>query len=100
MIMAVLLAPFAGEPVWSDRDAGQAEIDDVAPIPNWVPLLGRFLGLVGMIVLAPVVLIAAGITLQAIQAYYGSSFGLYARSLFGINLPGYLTFAVVALAVP
>ena len=36
---------WAGELVWREREAGLGEITDAAPVPEWVPFLGKFLGL-------------------------------------------------------
>jgi ABC-2 type transport system permease protein len=42
-------------------------------VPDWVPLLGRFLALVAMLVVLQAVLMAAGVLLQAVQGYTTSS---------------------------
>ncbi|HEV2147654.1 MAG TPA: M1 family aminopeptidase [Longimicrobiaceae bacterium] len=98
-IIAVLIAVFAGELVWRERDVGMSDIADGAPVPDWVSLAGRFLALAGMLVLLQAVLMAAGVTLQALQGYTRFELGLYVRILFGLMLANYLIFAALAMAV-
>ena len=55
-VMALLIAVLAGELVWREREVGMGDIAAVAPIPNGVALLGRFLALVAMLVTLQVAL--------------------------------------------
>jgi ABC-type transport system involved in multi-copper enzyme maturation permease subunit len=98
-VFAVLIALFAGELVWKERDVGVSEIADAAPVPDGVMLLGRFLALVGMLVALQAVLMAAGVLLQALQGYHRFEIGLYLRILFGVKLADYVLFATLAMAV-
>jgi ABC-type transport system involved in multi-copper enzyme maturation permease subunit len=98
-IVAVLIALFAGELVWRERDVRVSEIADAAPVPGWVALLGRFLALVAMIVILQVVLMAAGVGLQALRGYHRHEIGLYLRILFGMKLIDYVLIAALAMAV-
>ncbi len=98
-IVAVLIAVFAGELVWKERDVRMSDIADAAPVPDWVSLAGKFLALAGMIVLLQAVLMAAGLTLQALQGYTRFEPGVYLRILFGLTLADYLIFAALAMAV-
>ena len=98
-VIAVLVAVFAGELVWKEREVGLAAISDAAPVPDRVLMLGRFLALAAMLVALQAVLMAAGIALQAVQGYTRFEPGLYLRILFGIKLADYLLLAAVAFAV-
>ncbi len=98
-VFAVLIALFAGELAWRERDVGVSEITDAAPVPDWVFLLGRFLALVGMLVALQAVLMAAGVLLQALQGYGRFELGLYLRILFGMALADYVLLAALAMAV-
>ncbi|HEV2736646.1 MAG TPA: hypothetical protein VGV85_17490, partial [Longimicrobiaceae bacterium] len=98
-VFAVLMALFAGELVWKERDVGVSDIADAAPVPDWVMLLGRFLALVGMLAALQAVLMAAGVLLQALQGYHRFEIGLYLRILFGLKLADYVLFAALATAV-
>lgn len=90
---------FAGELVWRERDANLGEISDTAPIPDWVPLLGKFLGLAFLLTAFMAVLMGAGMVSQTIRGYHNYDIGLYLTILFGLQLPEYLLFALLALAI-
>ncbi|HKP74198.1 MAG TPA: M1 family aminopeptidase, partial [Longimicrobiaceae bacterium] len=98
-VMALLVALFAGELVWREREAGMGDIAAVAPVPNAVALLGRFLALVAMLVVLQAVLMGAGVLLQALRGYHRHELGVYLQLLFGIKLVDYVILAALAMAV-
>ncbi|HYH78683.1 MAG TPA: hypothetical protein VEX86_02775 [Longimicrobium sp.] len=99
VIIPLLIVLYAGELVWREREAGLGEITDAAPVPEWVLFLGKFLGL-GLILAAwMAILTVAGVLIQASMGYDRFEFGLYLKVLFGLQLPEYLLFAVLALVV-
>jgi ABC-2 type transport system permease protein len=95
----LVIALFAGELVWKDRETGAAQIADAAPVRTSVVLLGRFLALVALIVLFQLALMIGGILLQVLQGYYAFEIGLYLRILFGWNLVEYVLLAAFAMTV-
>ncbi|HLM66520.1 MAG TPA: hypothetical protein VK358_03290, partial [Longimicrobium sp.] len=99
LFAALLVALFAGELVWSERDVRVSAIADAAPVPDWVSLAGRFLALVAMLVVLQAVLMAAGMLLQTLQGYHRYEVGLYLRILFGIKLVDYVLLAALAMTV-
>ena len=98
-VMALLIAIFAGELVWRERDVGMGDIADVTPVPNGVALLGRFLALVGMLVVLQLVLMGAGMVLQALRGWYHYEPLVYLKLLFGIKLVDYVLLSALAMAV-
>jgi ABC-2 type transport system permease protein len=48
-VIVILIAVFAGELVWKERELRLSAISDAAPVPDWVLMLGRFLALVIML---------------------------------------------------
>jgi ABC-type transport system involved in multi-copper enzyme maturation permease subunit len=98
-IIYLLIAVYAGELVWKDREVRVAEIADAAPVPEGVELLGRFLSLVAILTTFQVVFMAAGVVLQAAQGYYNFELGLYLRLLFGVNLSGYVLLGALAMTI-
>jgi ABC-2 type transport system permease protein len=94
-----IIAVYAGELVWREREAGLSDIADATPVPDWVMLAGKFLGLGAVLMVLQALLMAAAIVMQAAMGYYDFDLGLYFRVLFGLQLSGYLLFAVLALAV-
>jgi ABC-2 type transport system permease protein len=98
-VMCVLIALFAGELVWRERDVRMSAIADASPVPDWVSLLGRCVALVAMIAALQAVLMGAGMLLQAVQGYHRFEVGLYLRILFGLKLADYILVAAMAVAV-
>ncbi|HEX2210314.1 MAG TPA: hypothetical protein VHG93_21735, partial [Longimicrobium sp.] len=99
VIIPMLTLLWAGELVWREREAGLGEITDAAPVPEWVPFLGKFLGLGLVLAVWMAVLMMIGILVQVQMGYDRFEIGLYLKVLFGLQLPEYLLFAVLALVV-
>src|SRR5262249_40544796 len=96
VIIPLLTVFFAGELVWREREAGVSEIADATPVPEWVSLLGKFLGLGLLVGAFLLTLTAAGMVAQVMLGYQNFEIGLYLRILLGLQLPEYLLFAVLA----
>jgi ABC-type transport system involved in multi-copper enzyme maturation permease subunit len=99
VIIPLLIVLYAGDLVWRERDAGLGEITDAAPVPEWVLFLGKFLGLGLVLVAWLALLMAAGMLAQRAMGYRDLDVGLYLQVLFGLQLPEYLLFALLALVV-
>jgi ABC-type transport system involved in multi-copper enzyme maturation permease subunit len=95
----LVIALFAGELVWKDRETGAAQIADAAPVRTSVVLLGRFLALVTLIALFQLAFMIGGVLLQVLQGYYNFEPGLYLRILFGWSLVEYVLLAAFAMTV-
>jgi ABC-type transport system involved in multi-copper enzyme maturation permease subunit len=96
-LIFLLAALYAGELVWHARDTRTADILDAAPVPNWVPLLGRFGAIVIALVALQGVMMLGGILLQTLQGYTNYELGLYVKILFGFQLADYLLWAALAM---
>lgn len=99
VIVPLLLVFFAGELVWREREAGLGEITDAMPGSEWAPFLGKLLGLGLVLAVFTALLTGAGMLAQAIRGYQDFEVGLYLKILFGLQLPEYLLFALLALVV-
>jgi len=99
VIIPILTLLWAGELVWREREASLGEITDAAPVPEWVPFLGKLLGLGLVLAALMAVLMAIGMLVQLRLGYHRFEVGLYLKVLFGLQLPEYLLFAVLALVV-
>ena len=97
VIVPLLIVFFAGELVWRERDAGLGEITDAMPGSEWAPFLGKLLGLGLILVLFMALQTAAGMLAQVILGYQDFEIALYLKILFGLQLPEYLLFALLAL---
>jgi ABC-2 type transport system permease protein len=99
MIVPVLTVFYIGELVWREREAGLNEIADAAPVPEWVRLAGKFLGLSLIFVAYHAMIMLACMLIQVQLGYYDLEIGLYTRVLFGLQLVDHLLFALLAFAV-
>lgn len=95
----LVIALYAGELVWKDRETGAAQIADAAPVRTSVVLLGRFLALVGIIALFQLAFMIGGILLQVLHGYYDFEPGLYLRILFGWSFVEYILLAAFAMTL-
>src|SRR5688500_17967170 len=99
VMVPLLIIFFSGELVWRERDARLSENVDATPVPDWVPVLGKFLGLTLALVALMAVVTLVGVVRQVISGYYDFRFGQYLQILFGIQLLEFLLFAVLAFAI-
>jgi ABC-2 type transport system permease protein len=99
VVIPLLIAFYAGELFWRERDAGMGDITDAAPVPEWTLFVGKLLGLGLALAAWLAILAAAGILAQAVMGHHDFQVGLYLKVLFGLQLPEYLLFACLALAL-
>jgi ABC-2 type transport system permease protein len=98
LFMLVVTTFYAGELIWREREARMAQMMDALPVPTWLPLLGKTLGLVGLQAVMLAIAMAAGMLIQLFKGYFALEPGLYLRTLFTILLPQYALLAVLAIA--
>lgn len=99
VLIPLLIMYFVCELIWQERDSGVSEIADAAPAPDWVLLIGKFLGLGLTIVAWMALLMIGGILMQLILGSDKLEIGLYLHTLFGLQLLDYLLFAILAFVV-
>ena len=99
VMIPLLIVFFAGELVWRERDARLSENVDATSVPDWVLLLGKFLGLALVLAAFMIVLMLVGMLAQVIIGYTHFQVGLSLGILFGLQLPEYLIFALLALVL-
>jgi ABC-type transport system involved in multi-copper enzyme maturation permease subunit len=98
-ITYLLVAVFAGELIWSDRQHGTAEIVDAAPLSEVSALGGRFIALVAVLAVLQLPVLIGGTLAQALQGYTQFEIGLYARILFGLQLADLILLSALAVLV-
>ena len=98
-ISVLLIAIFAGELVWKNRDAGMAEIADASPVSESAEVGGRFLALVGVLALLQVPVVLGGVFAQAAQHYFHFEPLLYLKLFFGMQLADLVLLAALAMLV-
>jgi ABC-2 type transport system permease protein len=98
LFMLIVITFYAGDLVWRERDMRINQVQDAMPMPNWVPFAGKFTALVMMVLVLQFVILLAGVVTQAVEGYTKFELGLYATSLFGLQLVDYtLLIALVML---
>jgi ABC-2 type transport system permease protein len=90
---------YAGELIWRERETRLHVIADATPVPDWVPFLGKFLGLTFVVVLLQTMMMGGGMLTQARLGYFHFEPGVYLKLLFGVQLVNYLLLVALALAV-
>jgi ABC-2 type transport system permease protein len=76
----------SGELVWRERDAQLNQIVDALPVQRWVLFASKLAALMLIQVVVVLVIMAAGLTVQASHGYYRFELSLYLKNLFGIVL--------------
>lgn len=100
LFIVVIIAFYAGELVWNERERRAAGIHDALPVPTWVPFAARLFALLAVVVGLLAASMACGIGIQVAHGYFRFEPGLYLRSLFVHLLLGtLLPFVFLALLV-
>jgi ABC-2 type transport system permease protein len=99
LFVLLIIAIYAGELVWEEREGGSAQIHDALPVPTWLPLAGKSLALVGTTAVLLSTVMVVGMMLQASRGYFRFEPGLYLAELFGLTLPSLVLLVVLAMAV-
>jgi hypothetical protein len=99
VLIVLLIAIFAGELIWKERDLRVSEIADATPVSDAAALGGRFLALVAMLAILQLAYMGAGVLVQALQGYYRFELGLHAQIMLGIRMIDYVLIAALAIVV-
>jgi ABC-2 type transport system permease protein len=99
LFLLIVTTFYAGELVWREREAGIAHMMDALPLPSWLPLLGKLLGLVALQAVMLFFAMLCGMLIQLVNGYFALEPGLYLHRLFLIDLPQYALLAVLAIAL-
>jgi ABC-type transport system involved in multi-copper enzyme maturation permease subunit len=99
IFVLIILSFYAGELVWSERDARMSQVHDATPTPTWVPLLAKLAALVAVIAVLQAVVLVTGIMVQAARGYTRFEPGLYLKWLYGVQLVDYVLLCVLVMLV-
>jgi ABC-2 type transport system permease protein len=97
--MLIIIAFYAGDLTFRERDARIDSIIDALPLPTALPFLSKLLSLLCVPVLLQGVVMLTCLVVQTAQGYHHYELGLYLRMLFGIHLVDYLLLGVLCLTV-
>ena len=100
LFLFILMVLYVGDLVWKERDVRINLIEDALPVPNWVPLLSKYLGL-GLAFGAMLTLaIGLGAVMQVING--GASlidWRVYATDLYGQTLLSLLIYMLLGFFI-
>lgn len=99
VIINFLTIFYSGELIWREREAGLGDLTGAAPIPEWVLLLGKFLGVGLILVVWTGLLMTAGVLAQLVMGGGEIELQLFVQTLFGLQLIDNLLFAILALVL-
>lgn len=100
LFLFILMVLYVGDLIWKERDVRINGISDALPVPNWVPLLSKYLGLGLAFALMLTLAIGLGALMQVIHG--GASlidWPVYVASLYGGTLLGLLTFMLLGFFI-
>jgi hypothetical protein len=95
----LLVAYYAGELVWRDRDAGLGEIAGAAPVADWTYLLGRAAGLALALATMQAFVLLAAVAVQLRLGLRDVEPWLHVRLFLGLHLADHLLFAALAVVL-
>ncbi|MEO8485008.1 MAG: M1 family aminopeptidase [Betaproteobacteria bacterium] len=99
IFMVAIIAFYAGELAWRERDSRLDQIHDALPLPTWLPFAAKLAALMLVPVVLQAVLMLAAIGVQLGKGYTHLEPGLYVHALFGIDLVDYWLVCVLAFTV-
>ncbi len=97
--MLIIIAFYAGELVWRERDNRLDQISDALPTPTWLPLVSKLIALMLVPAVLQALLMVCGMAIQAAKGYTRFEPGLYFYDLFTIDLVNYWLVCALAIAV-
>lgn len=81
-LLIIIVAFYAGDVLWRERDARIAAVTDAMPVPNWVPVLAKFGAITAVVVAFMGFGVLAAIGFQLWHGYTNIEPGLYLRAAF------------------
>lgn len=79
-LLVFIVAFYAGDLLWRERDAKLAEVTDSSPVPSWVPMLAKIGAITAVVIVFISVGVLAGMGSQLSQGYTNLEPGLYLRA--------------------
>ena len=99
LFFLIIIIFYTGELIWKERSVKINLIYDATPIPDFLNLISKFIGLLLVYVALLFVLIGAGILVQVFRGYYNFEIGVYLSSLFSNTLSFVVLFTFLAFFV-
>ncbi len=82
LFFLIIVVFYSGELIWKERSVNINLIVDAMPVPDWVNLIAKFMGLFFVYVGILLTLIVCGVLIQAFNGYFNFEIPLYFKTLF------------------
>ena len=98
LFVVLVVTFYAGDLVWAERDNGQAQLLDSAPVPDWAPMLAKLLALTVLVVALHLVPMILGPVVQLAMGYTHLEPGQYLQTV-GLALLDWVPLIALSLCV-
>lgn len=95
----ILTFLFAGMLIHRGDTSRMANLIDVTAIPNWALLSSKFIALVKMQMVLLLIIVIAGVSIQAYHGYYNFELGHYFFELYALKLINFVVWAFLAVFI-
>ncbi len=99
LFFIIILVFYSGELVWKERDVKIHLIQDALPMPDFVNLVSKFIGLMMVFVVMLLFLIASGVVIQAFKGFYKFDLDIYFSTLFSQTFSLLVLFTLLAFFI-
>ncbi|MEM9987762.1 MAG: aminopeptidase, partial [Bacteroidota bacterium] len=99
LFFLIIIVFYSGELIWRERDVRINLIYDALPVPNYVGLVAKFLGLLQVYVVLIFTLILTGMAIQTFNGYFKYEIGVYLGWLFTDTFIWLTLFTVLAFFI-
>ena len=96
LILAIL---YSGELIWKERAMNFNLIMDALPVPDFVILLSKFVGLVLVYITLLFILLVCGVMIQTLYGYYDFNFPVYFGTLYTSILSFLVLYTLLAFFI-
>jgi len=99
LFLYIVVALYAGELIWRERDVRFDQIHDALPAKDWTDWSSRFAALSLVVVLLLTIVLVVGVVMQTVGGFYRYEIGHYLVELYLIWLPQLVMVVLLALFV-
>ena len=99
LFINVLTFLFAGMLIHRGDTSRMGHLIDVTPIPNWALLGSKFIALIKMQIVLLLIIVIAGVSIQAFHGYYNFELGHYFFELYALKLINFVIWAFLAIFI-
>ena len=99
LFFIIIAVFYSGELVWKERAVNFNLIIDAMPMPSFIGLLSKFLGLALIYLVMLLLLIVCGIVIQASYGYFKFELGIYISTLYTNTLSTLLLYTLFAIFI-